>query len=293
MTTSMRTRAGALQAVHDPHHGTFDWRGRTLAYEVHGRGDRVVVLMHGLLMDARLNRGVARALAARGYRVVLLDLLGHGESDRPHRAAEYRMDTYVDQVVALLDHLGLDRAVVGGVSLGANVSLLLAARHPERVTALWIEMPVLERAVPAAAMTFVPALVTLHYAMPLARLASRVARVLRRTRHDLVASALAPLASPPDTAVAVLHGILVGPVAPTKDERRAIEVPALVIGHRADLIHPFSDAEALARQMPNATLVQAHSIVELRLRPGRLMGEIDRFLAGVWADEELPAAAGH
>src|SRR5690606_6981865 len=113
------------------------------------------------------------------------------------------------------------------------------------------------------------------------------------SRHDLVASALAPLASPPDTAVAVLHGILVGPVAPTKDERRAIEVPALVIGHRADLIHPFSDAEALARQMPNATLVQAHSIVELRLRPGRLMGEIDRFLAGVWADEELPAAAGH
>src|SRR5690606_7187026 len=202
MTTSMRTRAGALQAVHDPHHGTFDWRGRTLAYEVHGRGDRVVVLMHGLLMDARLSRGVARALAARGYRVVLLDLLGHGESDRPHRAAEYRMDTYVDQVVALLDHLGLDRAVVGGVSLGANVSLLLAARHPERVTALWIEMPVLERAVPAAAMTFVPALVTLHYAMPLARLASRVARVLRRTRHDLVASALAPLASPPDTAAA-------------------------------------------------------------------------------------------
>ena len=178
------------------------------------------------------------------------------------------------------------------MSLGANVSLLLAARHPDRVQALWIEMPVLERAVPAAALTFVPALVTLHYAMPLARAASRVARALRRTRHDLVASALAPLATPPDAAVAVLHGILVGPVAPTKDERRRIEVPALVIGHGADVIHPFSDAEALARQMPNATLVRAHSIVELRLRPGRLLGEIDRFLAGVWAGE-LPVAAGH
>ena len=295
MTTSKRRRAGAREAVRDPMHpvhGTFDWRGRTLAYQVVGRGDRVVVLMHGLLMDARLNRGVAHALAQRGYRVVLLDLLGHGDSDRPHRASEYRMDTYVDQVVALLDHLGLARAVVGGVSLGANVSLLLAARHPDRVQALWIEMPVLERAVPAAALTFVPALVTLHYAMPLARAASRVARALRRTRHDLVASALAPLATPPAAAVAVLHGILVGPVAPTKDERRRIEVPALVIGHGADVIHPFSDAEALARQMPNATLVRAHSIVELRLRPGRLLGEIDRFLAGVWAGE-LPVAAGH
>src|SRR5690606_41306566 len=121
--------------------GTFCWRGRPLGDEGPGRGDGVVVFMHGLLVDARLSRGVARAVAARGYRVVLLDLLGHGESDRPHRAAEYRMDTYVDQVVALLDHLGLDRAVVGGGSPGASASLLLAARPPERVTALRIQRP--------------------------------------------------------------------------------------------------------------------------------------------------------
>jgi pimeloyl-ACP methyl ester carboxylesterase len=270
---------GVVKAVTN---GSLEWEGRRLAYETHGEGDRLLVLLHGLLMDARLNRGLARALAARGHRVVLLDLLGHGHSDKPRHAAEYRMDVYADQVVGLLDHLRADRAVIGGISLGANVSLHVAAHHPERVQGLVLEMPVLERAVPAAALTFVPTLLAVHYALPLARAVSRVARRLSRTGNDLVGGLLAPLASPPEATAAVLHGILVGPTAPTIDERRGIAAPALVLGHRADLIHPFSDAEALARQLPDARLVGAHNILELRLRPGRLIDEIDRFCVDVW-----------
>lgn len=262
--------------------GAFTWNDRRLVYETYGAGDRLVVLLHGLLMDARLNRGVARALAERGHRVVLLDLLGHGRSDKPRHAAEYRMDTYAEQVGELLDHLGAEEAVVGGVSLGANVSLHLAARRPERVRGLLIEMPVLERAVPAAALTFVPLLLAVHYAMPLVRAVSWVAGRVRRTGSPLVDSVLAPLASPPEVTAAVLHGILVGPTVPTVDERRRIEVPALVLGHRADLIHPFSDADALARQIPHARLVEADSVIELRWRPERLLVEIDRFLTEVW-----------
>jgi pimeloyl-ACP methyl ester carboxylesterase len=269
---------------------SFTWNGHRLAYESYGHSDRVLVLLHGLLMDARLNRGVARALASRGHRVVLLDLLGHGESDKPHHAAEYRVDVYTEQVVALLDHLGVERAVVGGLSLGANVSLQVAARHPERVQALVIEMPVLERAVPAAALTFVPALLAVHYATPVARAVSWLARHVSRVSGDLLAGLLAPLASPPDVTTAVLHGILVGPTVPTIDERRSIGAPALVFGHRADLIHPFSDAEALVRQLPAAQLVEAESIVELRLRPARLLAEIERFLAEAWDGWTGPVA---
>jgi len=261
---------------------SFVWNGRRLGYETYGEGERVLVLLHGLLMDARLNRGLARSLAHHGHRVVLLDLLGHGASDKPVHAAEYRLDVYAEQVVTLLDHLRLERVVLGGLSLGANVSLLVAAGRPERVQGLILEMPVLERAVPAAALTFVPALLAVHYATPAARVVSRVAGWASRIPSELLSGLLAPLASQPEVTAAVLHGILVGPTVPTVDERRSIGARALVLGHHADLIHPFSDAAALVRQMPDARLVEATSIVELRLRPRRLVGEIERFLAEVW-----------
>jgi pimeloyl-ACP methyl ester carboxylesterase len=264
--------------------GSFHHQQRRLAYEMWGNGDRVLVLMHGLLMDARLNRGIGRALAASGHRVVLLDLLGHGESDKPVHAAEYRMDVYREQAVALLDHLGVDQAVFGGISLGANVALQVAVHHPQRVRGLVLEAPVLERAVPAAAMMFVPALLAVHYAMPVARVVSALARKVRRTGSDLLDGGLSPLALPPDVTAAILHGILVGPVAPTIDERRQIREPALVMGHRGGLIHPFSDAEHLAEELPSARLVPTRSLLELRVRPQRLLTEIDRFLTEVWSD---------
>ena len=76
-----------------------------LAYEVYGSGDRVLVWMHGLLLDANLSRNLARALAARGNRVVLLDFLGHGRSDKPRHAGAHRMDLYARQLLCLLDEL--------------------------------------------------------------------------------------------------------------------------------------------------------------------------------------------
>src|SRR5262249_1250489 len=88
----------------------------------------------------------------------------------------------------------------------------------------------------------------------------------------------------PEAIAAVLHGLLVGPVAPEIEQRRAIAVPTLIVGHDNDLIHPFSDAENLAQQIPNARLVQARSMFELRLPPARLTGEITRFLDAVFTE---------
>ena len=125
-----------------------------LGYEIYGSGDRVLVWLHGLLLDANLSRNLARTLAARGNRVVLLDLLGHGRSDKPRHAGPHRMDLYATQVLSLLDELAVDQVVLGGVSLGTNVSLLTTVQAPERVRGLILEMPVLERATPAAALVF-------------------------------------------------------------------------------------------------------------------------------------------
>lgn len=262
---------------------SFDHRGRRLVYDDYGEGDRVVVYLHGLLLDAELNRGIAEALAQRGNRVVLLDLLGHGRSDRPTHASEYRIDRYADQVFALLDELGVERAVLGGLSLGANVSLFAATQHPDRVQGLVLEMPVMEWAVPAAALLFVPMLLAAHYGRPVMAVTAAAARQLPRTPVRPLNSALNAASMPPEVMSAILHGVLVGPVVPTQEQRAALEVPALVLAHTNDLIHPFSDAENLAELLPQSRLVPARSPLELRLRPARLTAEIDDFLRDVWS----------
>ena len=69
-----------------------------------------------------------------------------------------------------------------------------------------------------------------------------------------------------------MQGLFFARVAPPKAERRTLEVPALVIGHDRDPIHPFSDSDELVAELPDARLVQASSILELRLQPERLTG---------------------
>lgn len=259
--------------------------GVGLHYEIHGTGDRTLVFLHGVLLDAQMNQRLADDLAERGERVVLLDLPGHGRSDKPRHAAAHRMDSYARCVLALLDELGVERAAVGGVSLGANVTLQAAVRAPERVQAMVLEMPVLEWAVPAAAMAFVPMLLGVHYAAPVVRMVAGVARHLPRTGVGPLDSFLTTLTLQPEEAAAILHGMLVGPIAPTYEERRSLAVPALVIGHKSDFIHPFTDADHLAQQLPDARLVEARSIVELRTSPERLTEEIAGFLDWCWAPQ--------
>jgi len=245
--------------------------------------------MHGILMDSNMNRRLAVDLADRGYRVVLLDLPGHGRSEKPKRASFHRMDTYAEHVVALLDHLGVDRAVVGGVSLGGNVSLLVAAMVPDRVLGLVIEMPVLEWAVPAAAITFVPMLLAVHFARPVVGWTASLFRRLPRTGNGPLDSVMNTLSNDPTETAAVLHGILAGPIAPTVGQRDAMDIPALVIGHQVDRIHPFHDAEQLARRLPRGQLVQANSVLELRVHPERLTGQITTFLDEVWEAPATPS----
>ncbi len=103
--------------------------GIRLAWREMGEG-RALVLLHGYLSDAHTNwirYGHAAAIAASGFRVIMPDLRGHGESDRPHDPVAYPPDALTKDGHALIAHLGIDDYDLGGYSLGARtVSRMLA-----------------------------------------------------------------------------------------------------------------------------------------------------------------------
>jgi hypothetical protein len=126
----------------------------------------------------------------------------------------------------------------------------------------------------------------------LARLLARGAgRVPRGTSHlaDIVLDAIA---QDPAPSAAVLQGIFFGRSAPPRSERATIQTEALVIGHGRDPVHPFSDSDMLVRELPNARLLEASSILELRLAPERLTGEITDFIDQCWRPRTARTGAG-
>jgi pimeloyl-ACP methyl ester carboxylesterase len=104
--------------------------GADLAYREIGEG-RPVVLIHGYFSTATVNwlrYGHAATIAARGYRVIMPDLRGHGDSARPHDAAAYPPDVLADDGFALIEHLGLTDYDLGGYSLGGRTTVRMLVR---------------------------------------------------------------------------------------------------------------------------------------------------------------------
>jgi pimeloyl-ACP methyl ester carboxylesterase len=265
----------------------FEFDGHRLAYDERGGSDRTVVLLPGLLLPRHMQDPLADRLAQSGNRVLCLDLLGHGESDRPPGATRYSMSRFADQVVALLDHLGIDQAVVGGTSLGANVSLETAARWPERVRGLVLEMPVLDAGHVAGLVIFTPGLLWFRYGARALRPLTVLARRAPRLGPHLADVLLDWMSQDPAHAANVLHGLSYGRTAPPRHERERITAPTLVIAHTMDPLHALGDSEAAVRDLPRARLTRARTFFEMRFAPGRLSREIAAFVGGCWSGEGL------
>ncbi len=251
---------------------TFEYDGQRIAYTEYGGGPAAVVtasgrrarsttrasaagrpliLVHGLLLSQEMHRPLAEALAAHGNRVITVDLLGHGQSDRPRDMWRYSMASFAEQLLGLMDHLELEQAAVMGTSLGANTALEVASRAPERLRGMVIEMPVLDNALLASALTFTPILLALTVGEPAMKLLARGARAVPRKLLPHYGNVLLDtVRQEPGPGGALLQGLFFGRIAPHRSERRTFMMPALVLGHRRDPVHPFSDAGMLAAELP-------------------------------------------
>ena len=105
-----------------------------LYYEVHGRGFPVVFL-HGFAGTVNMWRPQVPVLSA-GYRFIIYDARGHGQSESPPSLDNYSADIVVEDLFQLLGTIGIQKAVVGGLSMGGYESLRFYLRHPQVVTAL-------------------------------------------------------------------------------------------------------------------------------------------------------------
>lgn len=254
-------------------------RGRDrLEFTEYGAGDAWVVLVPPLLVPRTVHAHTARTLAAAGLHVVVLDLLGHGRSDRPADPLAYSVSAFADQVVALLDELGARRAVVGGSSWGANVALEVAVSAPDRVAGLVLDAPALDNALAAHLAVLAPSMYAarfLPFAVTAARLASRP--VPRRLLPAWLRVVRDTMDARPASVGAVLHGVLFGRFAPSHEERSALTVPTLVLSRPADPFHPVGDAEMVAAEITGARHEPTEVPLEWRRRPERIDLLVTRF----------------
>jgi pimeloyl-ACP methyl ester carboxylesterase len=231
------------------------FEGDGIAYDDAGRG-LALLLFHAFPLNRSMWQEQARALVS-SYRVLRTDAPGFGES-RPAEGA-LTMDRIADDGARLLDHLGIETAVVGGCSMGGYAAFAFARRHPQRLAGLYLQdtkappdtdeartnrkalaARVLAEGALAAAEAMLPRLVgeTTHREQP---------GVVARVRADILAAA-------PPAVAAALAGL--GAREDSRPTLGAVRVPALVVVGEEDLLTPPAEAEALARGIAGARLVR-------------------------------------
>jgi pimeloyl-ACP methyl ester carboxylesterase len=143
-------------------------------------------------------------------------------------------------------------------------------------------MPVLDNALLGCAIAFTPLLCALTFGEPVMKGVSWLTRRIPTGGIWGADVLLDTVRQAPGPSAAVVQGLFFGRVAPHKSLRRQITAPALVIGHDRDPVHPFSDSDALVSELPDARLLRADSLLELRLTPERLTTAIGEFLDESW-----------
>ncbi|HEX8502421.1 MAG TPA: alpha/beta fold hydrolase [Pyrinomonadaceae bacterium] len=237
-------------------------RGIEVAYDDAGRGE-AFVLLHGFPFDRSMWRGQVTELSAT-CRVVAPDLRGLGET--PRGDATVTMGEMAEDVAALLDTLGVERAALGGLSMGGYVAFEFFRRFPRRVRALLLADTRPQADADEARRTREEnAQKVLRDGMaPLvdSMLPKLLSAATREGRPDVVERVRAMmLGIDPEGAAAALRAM-----AARRDQTdllAAIDVPTLIVVGREDSITPPADAEAMGAKIKGSRLVRLEGAAHL------------------------------
>jgi pimeloyl-ACP methyl ester carboxylesterase len=276
---------------------TFERDGIVFHYLDVGQGTPFV-FQHGMGGDLRQPTGLFRP--PKGTRLLCLDARAHGGTQPLGDPSALRFDVFGDDLVAWLDHLGVARAIIGGISMGAGVALNVAVRYPQRVAALvlsrpaWLDGPmppenvaryaIIARLLRAVAAAGDP-VHALHGALAEFEALGDYRDLLARF-PDTAQSLRSQLTN--ERAVAAVTRLERLPVdQPLADlgAAAAIRIPTLVLAHQQDPIHRFAFGETLARAIPGATMIE---LTPKSIARERHAAEVQRCLEAFLAQFRAP-----
>lgn len=267
--------------------------GHAIAYVEAGPVDApVVVLLHGLASDSDTWDRTVVPLAEHGLRVLAIDLIGHGRSDKPHRS--YLLDDFADSLRDVLDVLGIATVTICGHSLGGAIAVHFGGRHPERLERLVLvsagglgrEVHPLLR---AAALPVAPAVLRVATSRRMRRVYAhpRLHRTLGLTTDNVTNLRRAGRALGTAEGQAAFFAALRGVIEPAGQRGNFMDmgtlspdVPTLLIWNERDPVIPVAHAHAAQRHLPSSRLVvfpgaghEPH-----RREPQRFADEVARFI---------------
>jgi pimeloyl-ACP methyl ester carboxylesterase len=239
-----------------PGMNAIDVRGATIHYDDLGPSSGLpVLLVHGHPFNRSLWAPQTRPLTDAGYRVITPDLRGYGRSSVT--TEKVLLSEFADDLVALLDHLSIERAVVGGVSMGGQITMEFQRRHPHRVRALVLSDTsapaeteegkafrhhladrLLAEGMSRYADEAIDKMLAAYNVTALPDVAAHVLDMMRTTDPRGAAAALRGRAERPDY----------------RDTLAAVETPVLIVVGADDVYTPVADAEAIHRLIPQATM---------------------------------------
>ncbi|MDP9117160.1 MAG: alpha/beta fold hydrolase [Actinomycetota bacterium] len=242
--------------------------GHRVSYQEAGPADGpIVVLVHGLASDGDTWDRAIGPLARRGMRVIAVDLIGHGHSDKPD--SPYLLDDFAESLKGLLDVLAVENATICGHSLGGAVAVHFSYHFPGRVQRLVLvsagglgrEVHLLLR---AAALPGAPRVLNAVMSPRLRRLYSHasVHRVLRLTPDNLANLRRAGRTLADDAGRAAFFAALRGVIDPAGQRGSFLEMrylaeylPTMIVWTEGDGVIPVEHARAAHQALPGSRLV--------------------------------------